>query len=90
MYFVVFILQIKEYRVVPYSWILDVHSHMEKFINNGLNSNRRFYTFWTTEPAAFDCNGMPQLKYRPDFNAGFNLFPTEGWYECKIRKFQCT
>lgn len=88
MYFVVFILQPRLNIVVPYTWISGVELHLQTFINNGINSNRNFYVFWTNKPEAFDQHGNPRVGYAPNRLADIsNNFPSEGWYQCRIRRF---
>lgn len=90
MYFVVYILDIKQNRTVPHAWIRHMKDHIETFINNGLNHNRKFYTFWTHRPEAFDNTGVPRADYRINFAAQIangNDFPREGWYRCQLKKF---
>lgn len=90
MYFVVFISQAKAHKIVPCSWIRGMDSLVEIFFNNGINSNRNFFTFWTQDTDAFDRNNIPRSDYTPNFAAGLtNNFPNEGWYKCKIRRFKC-
>lgn len=89
MYFVVFFFETSQYKVVPYTWISGSNLHLENFINNGVNSNRDFYVFWTDKIEAFDRNGYARADYSPNLNAGCsNKFPAEGWYRCRIRKFK--
>lgn len=94
MYFIVFFLQIKQHRVIPYKWILDIN--YESIINDGLNRNKQFYAFWTNDENAFDEHGVPKICYVPNWNARLDarglasglVFPNEGWYLCQIRKFK--
>lgn len=90
MYFVVYIVDIKQNRTVPHTWIRDVNNFIEMFINSGIKHNRTFYTFWTHRPEAFDVHGIPRKNYRVNLKAtGNNVFPHEGWYRCFIKKFRC-
>lgn len=90
MYFVVYILSIKENRTVPRSWIRHVGGYLESFINNGINHNRYFYTFWTHRQEAFDENGIPRSNYPINIQANVRSdFPREGFYRCYIKKFYC-
>lgn len=90
MYFVVYILDIKQNRTVPHSWIRHMSGHLESFMNYGVNRNRLFYTFWTIRPEAFDVNGVPRANYPINVQANVrNDFPREGFYRCHIKKFYC-
>lgn len=89
MYFVVFILQTRQNQIVPYSWIKDLNEFIERFINNGVNSNIDFEVFWTHRSDAFDQNGLPRSDYPTNPTASKqSQFPFEGWYPCRIRKFR--
>lgn len=85
MYFIAFILQIKQNRVVPYNWTRGID--YETTMNDGLNKNVRFRTFWTDDANAFDENGVPKKNYAPVPNAIGTVFPAEGWYWCHLKKF---
>lgn len=90
MYFIVYILDIKQNRTVPHAWIRHVGGYLESFINNGINRNHCFYTFWTDRPEAFDGNGIPRCDYRINVRANVRTdFPHEGFYRCHIKKFYC-
>lgn len=91
MYFIVYILQTKEHHVVPYKWTRGIN--YESTMNDGLNRNLKFRTFWTRERSAFDANGVPRINYTPEPNAPQfpdegKQFPDEGWYQCKAVKFK--
>lgn len=86
MYFIAYISQIKEHRVVPFRWTRGIN--YENTLNNGLNRNITFHTFWTRDPYAFDRDGVPKFSYAPDPNARGKKFPDDGWYECKVVKFK--
>lgn len=93
MFFVVFLIEPAKNVVVPTGWILNGKQHMEKFINYGINSNQDFLAFYTNDAAAFDINGVPRSDYQPNYQpntfAGFgSVYPTEGWYLCRIIKFK--
>lgn len=84
MYYLVYINQIRQLRVVPHSWIRELNTHLEVFINDGVDSNRKFRVFWTNNPEAFDNTGTPRFGYRPNINAGFSsIFPNDGYYESR-------
>lgn len=88
MYFIVYILQISQYVVVPFSW-LKLDGFMEMIVNNGINSNITFDVFYTQNPDAF-VNGVPRADFAPNMLAGSNSrYPRESWYKCFIRRFKC-
>lgn len=70
MYFIVYILQIARYVVVPYSWI-KLNAFMERLINTGINSNIIFEVFYTQDRDAF-VNGIPRIDYAPNIQASLN------------------
>ena len=79
-----------KYEVVPENWIKDVELHMEKFLNNSLNSSQKYICFWTNNVAARDHNGILRLDFPPDFNASISTaFPADGCYICRLAKAKC-
>lgn len=89
MYFVVYILNAKRYVVVPYTWVDGLQNHLELFLNNGINSNKKHKVFYTDNPRAF-ANGLPLLNFIPNNGVGFSTrFPEEGWYICFVKKIKC-
>lgn len=80
--------------VVPHTWINGIKSLIEGFMNNGVNSNRKFAVFWPDSPEAFDANGITLVTFEPTIPYNENdidthNFPEEGWYHCQIRRFKC-
>lgn len=69
MFFVVFLVAPKKNVVIPYSWILGINNHMDKFMNYGLNTNQNFLAFYTNKNAAFDENDIPRCDYCANFQA---------------------
>lgn len=94
MFFIVFILGARRNVIVPHSWINDIDSHIEFFINNGVVSNRKFKSFWSDEQEAMDADGIPLASYMPirfdtcAMRRREFKFPEQGWYDCKIRRFK--
>lgn len=87
MYYVVYIVRHGNFAVIPENWILEFEPQKEKFLNKGLNSNQNHVCFWTDSVRARNANGVIQLDFEPNWNAGFNrTFPAEGLYVCKIIK----
>lgn len=71
MYFIVYLIEQNENRIVPNRWIRGFNEISERFINmNGINSNYDFETFWTDHQNAFDQNVLPNPDYVP--NLTFN------------------
>lgn len=90
MYYIVFILPAGRYVVVPENWIKDIGLHMEKFLNNSLNSSQKYICYWSNSAAARDINGILRIDFPPDFDSVFSpLFPAEGCYICHITKAKC-
>lgn len=88
MYFIVYIIEILQNVLVPYSW-LKLDRFLEWTVNNGINSNIPFEVFYTRNADAFE-NGIPRLDFAPNMHASSNSrFPNEGWYSCYIRRFRC-
>lgn len=66
MFFIVYLPPLRKNVVIPANWIFDIGVHLEKFINNGLNSNQWFLCYYTTNPEAFTDN-HPDKDFNPDF-----------------------
>lgn len=84
MYYVVFLVKPRKYIVIPHNWLRDGDNLiMEKFINQGLNSNQKHLCFWSEE--GFDG--------APNFNANVaDEFPSgeqQACYICYVLKFKC-
>lgn len=86
MYFIVFLVKDRKTIIVPKNWIKNIDEQIEKFINNGLNSNQRMLCFWTDDVAAFE-NGKPKHDFLLDPKYGLaESFPATGWHICKIKR----
>lgn len=94
MFFVVFILSAKKNVIVPHSWIHNIDLIFESLVNNGMNRNQKFKSFWSNEQEAMNADGIPLASYMPirfESNAMRRRvfpFPEEGWYDSKIRRFK--
>lgn len=88
MYFIVFVVQINQNVLVPYSWV-KLNRFLESTVNNGINTNIPFDVFYTLNPEAFQ-NAIPKLNFPPIIHASrTSIFPNEGWFRCYIRRFKC-
>lgn len=67
MYFVVYLLQLKKYAILPADWIKGIDDQFEKFVNNSINSSQKFLCFYTTNETAF-INGEPDSNFEANFN----------------------
>lgn len=84
-----YFLKLKVNRVVPISWIHDVSSHLEKFLNAGLNSAQTYTCFYTNNPEAFDEIGMPKNDFEPDFNVPFRTdLNGDGRFAVKLKVYK--
>lgn len=94
MYFVVFIHENRKYFIVPSSWIKEIDSNWQKFINNGVNTNQVFTVFYSESRDAMDEHGKPNSDYAAKFSDEMKKFPEEGCYFANILKyfgkFSCT
>lgn len=88
-FFVVNIARSKENIVLPAKWIHKIEDQLEKFINNGANSNQPHLCFWTDNTAAYD-GGIPNGRYEPNFHANVvqSLPTTDGCFEAYIVKYK--
>lgn len=82
----------KKNVVVPHGWVRGIAGHIETLINDGVNRHRRYFVFYTNNPAAFTdpgTNRMPSENFAPDLNASHSSsYPSEGWYEGLIYQFK--
>lgn len=67
MFFVVFMPALAKNVVIPAEWIYDIGHHLEKFVNNGLNSNQWFLCYYTSDESAFNDEHQPDKRFIPDF-----------------------
>lgn len=89
MFCIVYILTLKQNYVVPIEWLYGSDSHIEKFMNYGVNANQTYRIYWTDDPAAFEPNGLPKKHFELNKHAPQDAtFPSEGWYKCHITKFR--
>lgn len=86
-FFVVNVVRTKQNVVVPAKWIYRIEEQLEKFINNALNANQPHLCFWTTNPDAF-IGGIPNGKFKPNFQVNVNQNSSEGCFEVKIVKYK--
>lgn len=71
--------------IVPITWIEDIDSHWEKFVNESINRNQRFKVFYSQEADATDDFGWPDLSYVPNFTVAIDpQFPATGCYKAKL------
>lgn len=90
MYYIIFIWPAAKYVVVPENWIKDIGLHLEKFLNNSLNTSQTHICYWNNGAAARDANGILLLDFPPDFDSQFSPeFPADGCYECRIKIAKC-
>lgn len=87
MYFVVFIRGAREHCIVPSTWIKEIDSNWEKFVNKGVNTNQLFTIFYSDVRDAVDGQGKPNPEYAPIFSVELKIFPEEGCYSANILKF---
>lgn len=87
MYFVVFIHVSKEYHIIPSTWVDEINTNWQKFVNNGLNSNQKYTFFYSERQDALNDKGEPNIDYVPNFTREIRLFPEEGCYYGNIVKY---
>lgn len=92
MYYIAYLTDFKENIIVPQNWILNISDHLEKFINNSINSNQTFVCFYTNNNSAFDENRELKTNYPPKFNIPFgrkfSKEPKEGLYNVQLKAFR--
>ena len=67
MYFIAKILQLKSYVIIPKTWVREIEKEWEIFVNNGLNKNKKFDCFHSSDQHVFDDEGRPNDKFIPDW-----------------------
>lgn len=88
MYFVVYNLRDREYRILPREWIQEIEKHFVKFLKQSINRGQEFWCFYTTNDDAFETVGdfkVPKGSYKPNFQ--LMRSNTDG-DECFIGKFE--
>lgn len=89
MFFIAYFNVPKVSVIVPKSWILDIDSHWEKFVNKSINRNQKFLCFYSTESGAIDADGKPNVEFAPDFTLPQNpTFPTKGCYTVNLNFYK--
>lgn len=68
MFFVVYLKALKRNVVLPATWIHEIGSHFEKFMNRSINSSQWYLCYYTTNNNAF-VNGRPNDEFLPDFDS---------------------
>lgn len=82
MFYLVYLIDLRKYVVVPSWWMKDSELLWEKFINRGLNTTQTHLCYWSTEnPAMID--GRPNNDYEPTFTA----HSAERYFAVKIVRF---
>lgn len=85
MYFIAYFKDLKKRFIVPKQWVKDIKQHKEKFHNHSLNSVQTFVCFYTTEPTAFDDDGLPKGTVVPNFQEKFQAnLNGDGLYLVKL------
>lgn len=88
-FYIVHLKEPKKYAVIPFHWLHDGTSKMlQKFVNNGLNSNQTHLCYWAEEVDVVD-----YAAHFPNFQANIsNEFPcrnNEATCHCFVLKFAC-
>lgn len=91
MFFVVFLIDAKQFIVIPKNWLQNVDALWEGFVNYGINKNIRRTCYYSTQDGAKAANGIPNSNFTPNFDAPRgNQFPcTEGTFLCRVMMYSC-
>lgn len=91
MYFVIFLIDAKQFTVVPKKWLQNVDILWERLVNYGINKNKVHICYYSTQENAQIANGEPDPTFAPNFNAlRSDRFPcVEGTFLCRIVKYTC-
>lgn len=89
MYYVVYLIDIDQFLVIPVTWMRDNEIYFERFVNYSLNNSQTHLCYWTSHVDAIR-DGQPNKEFPPNLNAEIrNTFPcTERWYRCRIVKYK--
>lgn len=92
MYFVVYLKALQKNVVIPATWIHEIDSHIEKFINNSINKNQSFLCYYTNNEAAY-IDGCPKPYFLPNFCLPMVQQPNpdgsfDGCFVGKLKKFK--
>lgn len=92
MYFVVFIENLKRNVVLPASWVKDVASHFEKFMNKSINCSQKQLCYYTSNPDAFGENDCPKSDWEPRFDTMVAEVKDDdsfdGCFTCLLKQFK--
>lgn len=86
MFYVVYLIDIDEFIVIPMEWLRDNDIYHERFVNYSLNNAQTHLCYWTSKFDAITRNGEPSPEFPPNFNAEMrNSFSfDEGCYKCRV------
>lgn len=97
MYFLAYLVSSKLNVIVSKTWIYDIDTHWQKFVNNGINRNQKFLCFYSERPGAvinrydlvldleYDHVKEPIASFNADFSLSKeNIFPAEGCYDVNL------
>lgn len=76
-------------KIIPAAWVADVDTHLEKFLNAGLNSAQTYTCFYTNNAEAFDAQGLPKTDFPSNFDAPFRGdFDGDGRFAIKLKSYK--
>lgn len=79
MFYVIYLLKVKKFVVIPINWVKEYEKHWHKFINYGINSGQSYLVYYTEKAESKNENGEPYGM--PNFFLSLNkIFPNEGCY----------
>lgn len=90
MFYVVYLVDVDDFIVIPEDWLRDNDIYHERFVNYSLNNAQTHLCYWSSHADAITRNGEPNPLFPPNFDVGIqNLFPcAEGCYRCRVVKFK--
>lgn len=86
MYFTVFLVETKEYVVIPKNWIQNIDGILwTQIVNYGIKKHKKYICYFSTrENALLNDQGKPNSEYPPNFDA-----PRADKFPCKDGTFVC-
>lgn len=92
MYFIVYLKALRKNVVLPATWIHEIGSHFEKFMNKSINSSQWFLCYYTTNSERF-IDGCPDKDFGPDFSTDVIIETNDdesfdGCFHGKLKQFK--
>lgn len=64
MYYVVYLIDVKDFVVIPVEWLRDNDIYFERLVNYSLNSAQTHLCYWSSNADAITMDGQPNSKFQ--------------------------